>query len=253
MLQAASYALESDWLLVYIPRGINLVDSSSPFVYSATSQTYVQPEATRALLTRILSVNGEEKLREIDAEGGARASSVADLIKQALEEQTPAALQRSLEAVLRSMVQQQKRPMLLCLDGAQAYFATTKYRDLDFRPLQSYELGLPRTLLSCLRRQGEGSFGGVQRGVSLVAPSPQHAEWWPWTLSDDTHKQHHAQANFVPWSIGQHFTHSEAANLADVIRHEQNRVSDPVNDETYLAKLATSGANLGVFERSLTL
>lgn len=77
LLQAVQYALERQWIIIYIPRGsfplhslpslnlfntwflaaISLVDSSTPYIYDPRTRTYLQPNASYQLLQRLLTVN----------------------------------------------------------------------------------------------------------------------------------------------------------------------------------------------------
>lgn len=176
LLQAFSYALESSWIVIYLPRTVGLVDSSSPYVYSETHQAYVQPELTRNLLQRILEVNKGQlsKIALQDGpftlDGGSKVeqgTNLAAVIQEGLRsDASPAAVHTIFEVVMRAIVQQRQTPTLLALDGVQGLFSTSLYRDPDYRKLASYELGVPRTIQACLRREGVGSFGGVQSGAT---------------------------------------------------------------------------------------
>ncbi|KAI0918029.1 hypothetical protein AcW1_007009 [Taiwanofungus camphoratus] len=57
LLQAVEYCVLSNWIVLYIPRAISLVNSSTSFVYDDRTQTYLQPDYSFELLRRFLSVN----------------------------------------------------------------------------------------------------------------------------------------------------------------------------------------------------
>ncbi|CAK5283731.1 unnamed protein product [Mycena citricolor] len=58
LLQAAQYASASrSWITIYVPRARTLVDGSTPYSYSLSTQTYLQPRAARVLLQRIGRAN----------------------------------------------------------------------------------------------------------------------------------------------------------------------------------------------------
>jgi small subunit ribosomal protein S29 len=269
LLQSFSYALESSWLAIYIPRSINMVDSSSPYAYSEALQTYLQPEIARNLLEKVLSINGEN-LAKISVggevmtfEGGLKISgdaTLTDAIQAGLQSSaSPAATQQVLELVFKTIVQQKEIPVLMAIDGAQALFSTTLYRDPDYRQLQSYELAVPRLLHSCLRKSGPGSFGGIQRGKVLTAFSLQHKEW---PISPELnaglrleHVDAYAKIDQVMLALLQDCRFStleieSALTLADLSREEGGRWNN-FNDEYLMSKVVESGGNLGTFDRSL--
>lgn len=275
LLQCFSYALESSWLVVYIPRSINMVDSSSPYAYSEALQTYLQPEIARTLLEKVLSINGEN-LSKITTGGNSvvfedgfriRANAtLSEAIQAGLQSSTsPAATQQVLELVFKTIVQQKDIPVLLAIDGVQALFTTSLYRDPDYRQLQSYDLAVPRLLHSCLRKTGPGSFGGIQRGKVLTAFSLQHKEWPVSSALKACLRLEHVDAyakidpvmlallqdcRFSTLDIESALTLQEAVSLADLAREEGGRWSN-LNDEYLMSKVVESGGNLGTFDRSL--
>ncbi|UZJ54476.1 hypothetical protein CBS101457_003796 [Exobasidium rhododendri] len=275
LLQSFSYALESSWIVIYIPRTINLVDSSSPYVYSEVLQTYLQPDIARGILERLLSIN-ETSLSKLTIGGEAvkldrgltieANTNVTLVAREGLKNTaSPTATQQILEIVLKRLIQQNDVPVLVAIDGAQALFSTTTYRDADYRQLKSYELAVPRLLQSCLRKSGPGSFGGVQKGKVLTAYSLQHKEW---PISDelksalelenvDPYKKldpiMHAliqDCEFEKVDFELELTKSEAISLFEVAK-EEGQLWHASSDEYFMTKLVESGGNMGVFDRSL--
>lgn len=57
MLQAMSAAWQKNWIVIYLPRATELIDSTSPYAYNATTQTFHQPALTARLLAATLSAN----------------------------------------------------------------------------------------------------------------------------------------------------------------------------------------------------
>lgn len=57
LLQAVHHAVETDWLVLYIPRIEALVGSKSRFAYSPEEQIFVQPDLSNDLLQRFLKAN----------------------------------------------------------------------------------------------------------------------------------------------------------------------------------------------------
>lgn len=281
LVQAFSYALESGWIVLMLPRALQLVDSSSPYVHSEAQQTFLQPELARSLLERLLAVNGEP-LRKIAlrdgpvtlARGGGTieaGTNLADVARRGVGAGVaPDAVQTVLETVLRALVQQRDVPVLLAVDGVQGLFSTTQYRDPDYRPLESYELAVPRALHACLRTEGPGAFGGLQRGAMLGTLSLQQRQWpvsrelamvhpvlaphlvEPYARLNNTMVSVVQACKLRIWdmSTAAQLTQSEAGALFDVARKEGGLWSE-ANDELFMTKLVESGGNVGAFDRSL--
>lgn len=56
-MQAASYAHSNGWIVLYIPSATSLVDSSSPFTYSADRALFEQPNLAADFLQRFSTAN----------------------------------------------------------------------------------------------------------------------------------------------------------------------------------------------------
>jgi small subunit ribosomal protein S29 len=235
----------------------------------------LQPEIARTLLEKILAINGNNlaKLsigeKSVALEGGLTIEANATLtraIEAGLKSNaSPAAAQQILELVLKTIMQQRDIPVLMAIDGAQALFSTTLYRDPDYRQLQSYELAVPRLLHSCLRKDGPGSFGGVQRGKIITAFSLQHKEWpVPVEVKAGLKLEDvdaYAKVNqimlgilqdcrFSTMDIPSALTLAEAVSLADLAREEGGRWSS-ISDEYLMSKVLESGGSIGTFDKSL--
>lgn len=274
ILQCVSYALESSWIVVYIPRAINLVDSSSPYTYSETLKTYLQPTIARGILERLLAIHRDNLLKlsiptQITLDGGNNLEKGLNLAK-AIEiglgkDATPATTQQTLEAIMKVLSQQAEIPFLLAIDGAQALFSTTRYRDRDYRQLQSYELAVPRLLQACLRRSGPGSLGQERRGLALSAFSLQHKEWPvpvevrtalrlddvdAYARLDEIMLGIVEECQMSTVDIPPSLSLTEAASLYDLARDEGGLWSQN-SDEALMSKIAESGGNIGTFDRSL--
>jgi len=57
MLQAMSAAWQKNWIVIYLPRATELIDSTSPYAYNASTQTFHQPALSASLLSSILTAN----------------------------------------------------------------------------------------------------------------------------------------------------------------------------------------------------
>ena len=158
LAQSIAYALDDEWVVISVPRAINLINSSSLYTYNAQHKAYLQPEATKQLLEAVLKVNGAAVKQiktteavEVDGSKLEAGTSLEVLLKQGVDEASSAAAKQTiLETVFKTLSSQTERPVLVALDDAQALFRTSLYKDPDFVNLESFELGLPRALLSFL-------------------------------------------------------------------------------------------------------
>lgn len=57
LLQAVASALADGWIVIYVPRAIQWIDSSSPYVYNTATRTFHQPVISASLLKSIGQVN----------------------------------------------------------------------------------------------------------------------------------------------------------------------------------------------------
>jgi small subunit ribosomal protein S29 len=57
LLQAVENCIANGWVVVYIPRAVNLVNSTTPYEYDLRTQTYVQPAFAFQTLQRLQTVN----------------------------------------------------------------------------------------------------------------------------------------------------------------------------------------------------
>ncbi|KAI0731064.1 mitochondrial ribosomal death-associated protein 3-domain-containing protein [Earliella scabrosa] len=174
LLQAVQYCIQKEWISLYIPRAITLVNSSTPYAYDARTQTYGQPAFAQQLLKRFVDVN-EMLIKGLTVQGTYpfedrtinSAYSFLDLINIGLETQQQAPT--VLSVLLTELAQQTKFPVLLAIDDFQALYCQSLYRDPYFKAVESYHLTLPRTLLEFA--SGKQSF---KRGAVLGALSTQN-------------------------------------------------------------------------------
>ncbi|EPT03056.1 hypothetical protein FOMPIDRAFT_1022642, partial [Fomitopsis schrenkii] len=152
LLQMVEYATHSNWIVLYVSRGVKLVDSSSDYTYDARTQTYLQPEYSDQLLRRFLSVN-EQLIRDLKT-GEAHAledgtvpagTPLVNLVKAGAEKPGNAPL--VLAALMNELSQQTQYPVLLAVDDIQALYGYSTYRDLHYRQLMAQHLAIPRMIL----------------------------------------------------------------------------------------------------------
>ncbi|SPO25195.1 related to RSM23 - mitochondrial ribosomal protein of the small subunit [Ustilago trichophora] len=280
LAQSIAYALDDGWVVISVPRAINLINSSTLYTYSAQHKAYLQPEATKSLLEAVLKVNGaalkEIKTTEVVEVDGSKfeaGTPVEALVKRGVDEASSAAAKQTLlEAVFKTLSTQVERPVLVAVDDAQALFRTTLYKDPDFINLESFEMGLPRTLLSLLT----SSSTSIKRGAIIAALSSVHTEFPSPPELQIALSEKSGSAKLVTQAInaytklnGQHLTHAkDALQRADVIDtsnpltkkeaaeifkqlKEERRHWSAVNDELFLEKLVESGGNARIFSKSL--
>lgn len=152
LLQAVEYAAHNKWIVMYIPRAIKMVDSSTAYTYDSRTRTYLQPNFSYEILRRFFSVN-QSALQHMKSRG----ELVTEL--QSLPEGTPllnfvqAGLSYKedapavLSALMDELSRQTTHPVLLAVDDIQALYNYTAYRDPHYRALMPQHLSIPRIVL----------------------------------------------------------------------------------------------------------
>ncbi|KZT07490.1 uncharacterized protein LAESUDRAFT_698797 [Laetiporus sulphureus 93-53] len=152
LLQAVEYAAHSNWIVLYIPRAIKLVNSSTTYSYDARTRSYVQPDASYELLRRFLSVNGEAlqslKTQEEFVYGNQHVPSGSPLpnliaVGTANTEFAPAVL----SSLMVELSRQSKYPVLLAVDDIQGFYRYSTYRDQHYHCIMAHHLAIPRMVL----------------------------------------------------------------------------------------------------------
>ncbi|KZV98788.1 hypothetical protein EXIGLDRAFT_763256 [Exidia glandulosa HHB12029] len=154
LLQAVHRAAQEGWIVVYVPRALDLVKNVSDYIYDRRTRTFFQPQASREILQRI--VDGNALLRRTlsgntykMAEAGIQESSTAP---------------EALQAVLTNLGQQTTTPVLIAVDEVQALYSTSWYKDPYFKDIEACHLSVPRLLLEFASGRKE-----LQRGAFLGA------------------------------------------------------------------------------------
>lgn len=190
VMQAVSYALASQWLVVYLPRLVNWVNSTSSFTYSSEEQAYLQPDLVRHTLDSVTKLNAKSRVLSkisipsdrLQFDSGvslSQGATAADLCKLVAGDasMTPLALQQAFDAFLAAVSGASNEvPTLLALDDVQCLYAASKYRDADFKTIQGYELGPVRSLIQFIAGQ-QGL--GIKKGATVAAVSRSHSDWVP--------------------------------------------------------------------------
>ncbi|WFD00369.1 hypothetical protein MYAM1_003117 [Malassezia yamatoensis] len=208
ILQSIAHALSAGWIVLYIPRAISLVDSSSPYAYNAALQTYLQPAIVDHLLSAMLDVNRKalkqvkinEALRVDNKEVFASGTTLDAVLDRTLKEHNSAfTRQLVLELVWSTLAKQSEVPVLVAVDDAQVLFGPTLYRNPDFVPLQAYELAVPRSLLNIFISPRENAH--LKRGAVLATISMTHANFpAPAELLIAMRESASAEKSSVPWN-----------------------------------------------------
>ncbi|KAK0523993.1 hypothetical protein OC835_002682 [Tilletia horrida] len=195
LVHAVAHTLANDWLVLYMPSLNSLINSTSPYVYDSTHKTYLQPAITQNILRVIGTVNGA-RLKQLTADEGALAA--AQLTSQgaasgsaspalaksqdlytliqtgAADSAPPPQRQLILEVVLQSLARQTSVPVLLAMDDFQALYASSLYRNPDYRRLESYELAVPRVLLQLVRAHASPGDSATSAQASALTA---HQAW----------------------------------------------------------------------------
>lgn len=192
LLQSVSYALDSSWAVVYLPRSRSLVDGSSSYIYSAPLKSYLQPTRSKEILSWILSINGSvlksiDLPQGMDLPNGLTMTSTSQGTKLNLETLIKNGLNGSLSPLqsfthldlcLRVLANQTKVPYLLAVDEFQSLFQESRYKDPDYKTLNPQDLAIPRLIRGALAKDGalESKDSNlpslkIQRGTALSALS----------------------------------------------------------------------------------
>ena len=290
MLQALAHAIESKWVVIYIPNSIELVNSSTPYTFNAQHATYLQPEAAVKIIGAIATVNKNvlPKIKSttpviLDGATIDAGTPLKEIIDVTLKSTDALGQQLVLELVLRSIAEQSEFPVLVAIDDLQALFSMSWYRNPDYRQMRSYELAVPRALLALLQI-------GVKSGAVLSSVSSTHSEFpvpaellvalrekagvatpeWHHIFSTFSSRRSASRvrepdaytplneallqlargAQLAPIDVGDALRLEEAASLFDVLYRER-LMWNPPSDEFFLSKFIESDGNVGTFEKSL--
>ncbi|KAJ6552780.1 mitochondrial ribosomal death-associated protein 3-domain-containing protein [Mycena capillaripes] len=235
LLQAAQYASSSrTWIVLYIPRAQRLVDSSTPFVYSLATRTYLQPRASAQILSRLQRANAHilpqlstrTAITLPDNAGNFPAGTpLPTLIEAGVTAEAIAP--HLLEAVMRELGEQEEYPVLIAIDDFQALAGRTLYRDPRFKMVRPHHLSVPRLLL-----EYAGGKKKLKRGLVLSALSRSDTQFpVPPQLADALRLPH----DFAPTPRGVGLRRS--AQLAEYLEGEveepipsSSSVDDPLAD-----------------------
>ncbi|KAG7088682.1 hypothetical protein E1B28_012653 [Marasmius oreades] len=160
LLQAVRYTLAKDWVVIYIPRARQTINSTSTYTYDIRTQTYLQPHFAHETLRRTLAVNekilsemrmtGSLALEKREIPSGTTLAGLAEVgVKEGLGTTAQGVLAPViLERLLLELGKQKRNPVLLAVDDFQCiYTPMSEYRDPHFSRIRPYHLSVPRLLL----------------------------------------------------------------------------------------------------------
>ncbi|EGN95341.1 hypothetical protein SERLA73DRAFT_95973 [Serpula lacrymans var. lacrymans S7.3] len=259
LLQAVQYCASKDWLVLYIPRGVSLVNSTTAYVYDIRTQTYLQPVFAYQTLQRFLTVNSA-KLQSLSTRQATElerrpplpaGTPLIDLINVGLRDQIVAPT--VLTALMNELGQQTTHPVLLAVDDFQALFCKSTYRDPHFSRIKSYHLSMPRLFLeyaSGKRSFARGAFMGALSSTdttfklplelreALGLPHDQPSGPYIKRSEALTHYARGLKALAVPDML----TVSEAASLFEIWMKDK-ALTSAAHDESFLAKYSEASGN----------
>lgn len=185
LLQAANYAASNKWVVLYAPRVINWVDSTTPYAYDARTQTFQQPELASQILDQFIQANSQilrspntQLAKEIQNERlgtFAKGAPLSSLLDVGLKDKSLAT--EVLEVTLKVLGEQSKHPVLLAIDDFQALFCMSRYRDPQYQLIFAHHLSLPRLMLEYAVGKRVLAKGAVLGAISntdarFLAPLP---------------------------------------------------------------------------------
>jgi len=244
---------------MYIPRAINLVNSSTPYSYDLRTQTYLQPVFAQQTLERFRSVNehhlgslvAEEKIDLDDGVSLPQGTPLLKLIDVGLKDRTSAPT--VLAALLEALGKQTRAPVLLAVDDFQALFTKTAYKSPHFQTIRAWHLSMPRLLLeyaSGRKAFARGAFIGAlslsDKTYSLSQELRYALGLQPWLQPSPYAKVAPEITSFTRGiqivKVPEKLNVNEAASLFEVWNKNKS-FHTPANDELFLAKYTESGGN----------
>ncbi|KAF9265387.1 hypothetical protein L218DRAFT_957582 [Marasmius fiardii PR-910] len=183
LLQAVRYTLAKDWVVIYIPRAKQTINSTTVYTYDIRTQTYLQPHFAHETLRRTLAVNekilsgmrmtGSLPLERREIPSGTTLAGLADIgVKEGLGTAAQGVLASViLERLLLELGKQKQHPVLLAVDDFQCiYTPMSEYRDPHFNRIRPYHLSVPRLLLEYASGKKSFARGAVVGAINASDP-----------------------------------------------------------------------------------
>ncbi|PFH53262.1 hypothetical protein AMATHDRAFT_137940, partial [Amanita thiersii Skay4041] len=266
LVQAVQYCIQSGWIVIYIPRGEYLVNSTTPYTYDLRTRTYLQPTSAYQILQRMYSVNeslisslSTSKKLVLEKREVPLGTSLSDLMSVASKDISSSP--SILDAVLTELSHQTKHPVLLAVDDFQAFYGQTAYRDPFFSRIRPYHLSMPRLILEFAAGKRSFARGAMIGAITYSDPAyplplelrdalgmPYGHPTSPYDNRSETVISYTSGLKSLP--LPEKFTVDEASALFEVWMDEQVLVPS-VYDELFLSKYTESSGNPRQFVKGL--
>ncbi|KAF4123891.1 small subunit ribosomal protein S29 [Geosmithia morbida] len=182
LLQAMTYGLLNDWVVINIPEGQDLTNGNteySPIADSGEPMQFAQPTYTLKLLTSIYNANREQldKLRQekdwtSTTNQKQAGGTLSELILSAKEADWA---WPTFSALWTELTLPGRPPVLLTLDGLSHISKVTEYRDPSFNRVHAHDLTLVGAFVDAL----SGKTAMPNGGAVIAATSGNNAHRHP--------------------------------------------------------------------------
>lgn len=258
MLQLVEHCVMNDWIVIYIPRAVKLVDSTTPYEYDLRTQTYLQPAFSFQTLRRLQAANHTklsalttQKKHVFEKREVPLGTNLTDLIGVAMKEPSLAAL--ILETVMSELSTQTKSPVLFAVDDFQALYCQTAYRDPHFVPIRPYHLSVPRMIMdyaSGKRSFAKGAFVGAITNSDTVYKLPLELkdalglphEHFKSPYDKRSRPLMEYTTGLRPIHVPEQLSVNEAASLFEIWKDDK-ALTASMYDEVFLSKYTESSGN----------
>ncbi|KAL6895611.1 mitochondrial ribosomal death-associated protein 3 domain-containing protein [Trichoderma longibrachiatum] len=167
LLQAMSYALLNEWVVIHIPEGQDLTNGNTEYspVPDTEPMQFTQPVYCLRLLQNIYKANKAVLEKTPLKQDWSRlsatlkpGSTLADLALSAKESEFA---WPTLSALWTELTQEGQPPVLFALDGLAHINKVSAYRDPAFNPVHAHELLLVRAFVDALSGKTKLPNGGA--------------------------------------------------------------------------------------------
>ncbi|KAF8961983.1 mitochondrial ribosomal death-associated protein 3-domain-containing protein [Flammula alnicola] len=229
LLQAVENCVQQNWVVLYFPRGIDLINSTTTIPTTSARRPTSSPVNKKAFKKITLPV---------------------DLV---LEKQAPV----YLEAVMKALEAQKDYPVLLAVDEFQTLYGKTEYRDPHFVPIHSYHLSLPRMIMEYASGKRSFQKGAILGSISasrtthplplelrdaLALNSPDLRPVSPYEKRNKTMLEYAEGLRSL--EVPEKLTLAEAVGVFEVWKQQQVFGNEKFfYDEAFLGKYTESGGN----------
>ncbi|GLB43195.1 putative mitochondrial ribosomal death-associated protein 3 [Lyophyllum shimeji] len=258
MLQLVEHCILNDWIVIYIPRAVKLVDSTTPYEYDLRTRTYLQPAFAFQTLRRLLAANHAklsalttQKKHVFEKREVPLGTNLTDLIGVAMKEPPLAPL--ILDTVMAELSTQTKSPVLFAVDDFQALYCQSAYRDPHFVPIRPYHLAVPRLIMeyaSGKKAFAKGAFVGAITASDTIYKLPLELkdalglphEHLPSPYDERSRPLTEYTTGLKPIHVPEQLSVNEAASLFEIWK-EDKALTASMYDEVFLSKYTESSGN----------